>query len=150
MTADNKVCRQQTITIPPAAGGKFWQPLTHASDKWQVTYSTLRNSIEGYNGYVKDNGYAALGASDKRRIRGIAATTVFSAMCLMAANIRKIQKFLDEAAEQSDGTISHRKPVRRRARRRQQDAQDLINKIEAALPPEPSGPTRTPARPLRV
>ena len=150
LTSENRVCANRTVTIPPEAGGKFWQPLTHYSDKWQVTYTTLRNSIEGYNGYVKDNGYAALAAADKRRIRWIAATTVFFALCLRAANIRRIQKFLDEAAEQADGSISHRKPVRTRARRRTQDAHDLITKIEAAPPPESPGASRAPARPLRV
>lgn len=93
--------------------------------------------MEGYNGYAKDNARAALGAADKRRIRGIAAATVFAALALMATNLRKIQTFLDDATEQADGTVSHPKP---RARRRTQDKQDLLDKLDGAPPPVPTGP----------
>jgi len=51
----------------------------------------LRNTIEGLNGYAKDPAHQALAAPGRRRIRGIAAQSIFTALLLMAANIRKIR-----------------------------------------------------------
>jgi hypothetical protein len=132
-----RICQSRTMRIPPDAGIKFWQTLVYGSDLWQVTYSTLRNSIEGYNGFVKDHGYEGLGASDTRRIRGIAAATLFAALALMAAKVRKIQKFLDEATEQPCGTIAHKRKKQPRRRRRNQDIRDALTNVEAITPPLP-------------
>jgi hypothetical protein len=48
------ICSQQSLTLPPEAGAKFAQDLLYGSEEWHSTYATLRNSIEGFNGYVKD------------------------------------------------------------------------------------------------
>lgn len=63
---------------------------------------------------------------------------MFVALGLMAANIRRIQKFLDDAREQADGSISTPKPKSTRARRRTRDAKDLVSKIKATPPPTPT------------
>lgn len=65
------ICRQQSLTLPPEAGAKFAQDLLYGSHEWHATYATLRNSIEGFNGYVKDGAREALDDPERRpRPRG--------------------------------------------------------------------------------
>jgi hypothetical protein len=79
------------ITIPPDVGARYRQDLPYGSPAWHARYATLRNTIEGLNGYAKDPAHQALAAPARRRVRGIAACPVFTALLLMAANIRKIR-----------------------------------------------------------
>ena len=51
----------------------------------------MRNTIEGLNGLAKDPAHEALAQPARRRVRGIAAQSIFTALLLMAANIRKIR-----------------------------------------------------------
>jgi len=76
-------------------------------------YATLRNSIEGMNGYVKDGARKAIDDPERRRIRGVAAQSLFVAFLLAAANLRKIEAFLLERAALEAGTLRHL-PRRRR------------------------------------
>lgn len=133
------ICGHQTTTIPPDYYGKFWQHLRHESAEWHATYSTLRNCMEGYNGYVKDHGYEGLDDADKRRIRGIASATISAAFILMAANIRTIQKFLDNAKAREDGTVGVTVVKRIRKRRRQRDKRDAVKALHGA-PTDPAVP----------
>jgi hypothetical protein len=86
-----RICRQTAITIPPDTGARYRQDLPYGSPAWQARYATLRNTIEGLNGYAKDPARQALGQPARRRTRGIAACSLFTALLLMAANIRKIR-----------------------------------------------------------
>ena len=79
------------ITIAPDLGARYRQDLPHGSPAWHARYATLRNTIEGLNGYVKDPARQALAQPGRRRVRGIAACSLFTALLLMAANIRKIR-----------------------------------------------------------
>ena len=85
-----RLCRQTAITIPPGTGARYRQDLPYASPAWHARYATLRNTIEGLNGFVKDPAHEALAAPARRRVRGIAAQSLFTALLLTAANIRKI------------------------------------------------------------
>jgi hypothetical protein len=85
-----------------------------------AVYATLRNTTEGFNGFVKDGAYESLGQSRRRRIRGVAAQTVFTAVLLMAANLRKIQSFHQLAVIDADG-VARRPRSRRRTGRPIQD-----------------------------
>ncbi len=78
----------------------------------------MRNTIEGLNGYAKDPAHEALAQPARRRVRGIAAQSIFTALLLMAANIRKIRASRELAAEQQSGDTS------RRARRRRASLPD--------------------------
>jgi ferric-dicitrate binding protein FerR (iron transport regulator) len=71
----------------------------------------LRNTIEGLNGLVKDTAHEALAAPARRRIRGIAACSLFTALLLMAANIRKIRTW---RALTAPGKTRITRPARRR------------------------------------
>ncbi len=86
-----KICTQTAITIAPGTGARYRQDLPYGSPAWHAAYATLRNTIEGLNGLIKDPAHEALAQPARRRVRGIAAQSVFTALLLMAANIRKIR-----------------------------------------------------------
>jgi hypothetical protein len=62
------------------------------------TYATLRNTNNGFNGYVKDLAHEALDDAGHRRLNGVAAQSMLTALLVMAANVRKIRTFSDTAA----------------------------------------------------
>jgi hypothetical protein len=106
-----RTCTQTAITIPPDVGARYRQDLPYGSPAWHARYATLRNTIEGLNGYAKDPAHQALAQPARRRVRGIAAQSLFTALLLMAANIRKIRAW--RALTADDKTA-----IARRARRR--------------------------------
>jgi hypothetical protein len=114
-----RICRQTAITIPPGAGARYRQDLPYASPAWQARYATLRNTIEGLNGYAKDPAHQALGQPARRRVRGIAACSLFTALLLIAANIRKIRAW---RALTTDGKAC----AAQRARRRRTSLRDHL------------------------
>jgi len=107
-----KICRQTAITIPPGAGARYRQDLPYGSLAWHARYATLRNTIEGLNGYAKDPAHQALAQPGRRRVRGIAAQSIFTALLLMAANIRKIRAW---RALTAASQAAAQRPRRRRA-----------------------------------
>ena len=86
-----RLCTQTAITIAPDIGARYRQDLPYGAPAWHARYATLRNTIEGLNGYAKDPAHEALAQPARRRVRGIAAQSIFTALLLMAANIRKIR-----------------------------------------------------------
>ena len=92
-----------------------------APPAWHARYATLRNTIEGLNGYVKDPAHEALAQPARRRVRGIAAQSLFTALLLTAANIRKIRAWRAHTADDktrtarrhADGAPACRLPPRR-------------------------------------
>jgi hypothetical protein len=114
-----RICRQTAITIPPGTGARYRQDLPYGSPAWHARYATLRNTIEGLNGYAKDPARHALGQPGRRRVRGIAAQSVFTALLLMAANIRKIRAWRALTADRKAATAQ-------RARRRRAILRDYL------------------------
>jgi hypothetical protein len=106
-----QICRQTAITIAPDIGARYRQDLPYGTPAWQACYATLRNTIEGLNGYAKDPARQALAQPARRRVRGIAACSLFTALLLMAANIRKIRAWRALTHSTKEG-------ITRRARRR--------------------------------
>jgi hypothetical protein len=113
------ICRQTAITIAPDTGARYRQDLPYGSPAWHRSYATLRNTIEGLNGYAKDPAHEALAQPARRRVRGIAAQSIFTALLLMAANIRKIRAWRALTASDQAGTA-------RRARRRRTSLRDYL------------------------
>jgi hypothetical protein len=107
------ICRQTAITIAPDIGARYRQDLPYGSPAWHKSYATLRNTIEGLNGLIKDPAHEALAQPARRRVRGIAAQSVFTALLLMAANIRKIRAW--RALTARDKTAIVQRARRRRA-----------------------------------
>ena len=89
----DKICTQSSITIAPDVGARYRQDLAFESPQWTRTYATYRNTIEGLNGYVKDAAHESLQSPGRRRVRGIAAQSLFVALLLMASNFRKIAAY---------------------------------------------------------
>lgn len=114
-----RLCTQTAITIAPDVGARYRQDLPCASPPWHARYATLRNTIEGLNGFVKDPAHEALAQPARRRIRGIAAQSIFTALLLIAANIRKIRAW--RALTPSD-----KARITRRARRRRASLRDYL------------------------
>jgi len=114
-----KICRQTAITIAPDAGARYRQDLPYGSAAWHARYATLRNTIEGLNGYAKDPAHQALAQPGRRRVRGIAACSLFTALLLTAANIRKIRTWRALTAAGKTATTQ-------RARRRRTSLRDYL------------------------
>ena len=114
-----RLCRQTAITIAPDTGARYRQDLPYGSPAWHARYATLRNTIEGLNGYVKDPAHQALAQPGRRRVRGIAAQSIFTALLLTAANIRKIRAWRAL-------TASGKARTTRRARRRRASLTDYL------------------------
>jgi hypothetical protein len=113
--APDKICTQSSVDFAPEDGIRHAQYLDYGSEEWAKTYKHDRNTIESFNAQVKDPGYENLAASSRRRIRGFAAQQVLVTFLIVAANMRKIIKFLsdEERIRQIDG---FKKPSRRRDR----------------------------------
>ena len=114
-----RICTQTAITIAPDIGARYRQDLPYGSPAWHARYATLRNTIEGLNGYAKDPAHQALAQPARRRVRGIAAQSVFTALLLMAANIRKIRAWRALTARD-------KARITRRARRRRTSLRDYL------------------------
>ena len=114
-----KICTQTAITIAPDIGARYRQDLPYGSPAWHARYATLRNTIEGLNGYAKDPAHEALAQPGRRRARGIAAQSLFTALLLMAANIRKIRAWRALTARD-------KARIARRARRRRASLRDYL------------------------
>jgi hypothetical protein len=112
-----RICRQTAITIAPDTGARYRQDLPYGSPAWHARYATLRNTIEGLNSYAKDPAHQALAQPARRRVRGIAAQSIFTALLLAAANIRKIRAWRAL-------TASDKARITQRARRRRTSLRD--------------------------
>jgi len=110
------------------AGAKFAQALPHESEEWHAVYSTLRNSVEGMNAFIKDGAREAVDDPERRRIRGVAAQSLLVAFLLCAANLRKIDSYLAREEAEASGSV-RRLPPRR------------TTKAIGEFLPEAAGPT---------
>jgi len=129
-------CAQQSVTIAPEDAAKFRQELRFGTVEWQGVYNTLRNTIEGYNGFIKDEAVEDDAAPQRRRIRGTAAQTVLVGMLVFAANLRKIDAYIAQADPDEDGEL-YKKPRRRKTK-------PIVAWMAPDLPLT-RGPTPTPA-----
>jgi hypothetical protein len=106
------LCRQSAITIAPDVGARHAQSLAFGTESWAAHYATLRNTIEGWNGFAKDPAHEALGQPARRRVRGIAAQGILITLLYVAANLRKIDTHDRQMADLS--ALEARKRARRR------------------------------------
>jgi len=114
-----RLCIQTAITIAPDTGARYRQDLPYGTPAWHARYATLRNTIEGLNGLIKDPAHEDLAQPARRRVRGIAAQSVFTALLLMAASIRKVRAWRALTARD-------KARITRRARRRRTSLRDYL------------------------
>ncbi|MGO8873556.1 MAG: hypothetical protein ACLQPH_19555 [Acidimicrobiales bacterium] len=108
-------CRQETVTVPPVAGAKFYQFIPLGTPEHRKVYATLRNAVEGMNGFLKDSAFEGMGDPQRRRVRGVAAQSVLVAFQILAGNLRKIDTFLEKMSKtETDGAEERRTRRRRR------------------------------------
>jgi len=112
ITTTPRCCKQGSVTIGPAPLAKLRQDLLFQSPEWAARYHALRSTIEGMNGYLKDGAREALDDPERRRIHGVAAQSLFVALLVFAANVRKIQEFMKNSTV---GDRSRRRLPRRRS-----------------------------------
>jgi hypothetical protein len=89
-------------------------PRTFTESAWHAApngITSVRPRL-GINGIAKNRARAALDDPDRRRIRGVAAQSIFAALSLKATNLQQIQSFLTRAKADVDGVL--RSPRRRR------------------------------------
>lgn len=141
---DPDVCctNSTSITIPLAPRhtgnsnvAKYYQDLQYKAPEWQAVYGTLRNTIEGFNGFTKSPTEEDTEEPARRRIRGYAFQALAVAILIVASNIRKIDAWLNRRDEQPAPTPSS--PPRRR-RNARPDLADY-------LPPADGPPLAQPA-----
>lgn len=113
-TSPSKLCRQGSVSIPAIVGAKFRQDIRYGTPEWQRHYATARNTIEGFNGFIKDGAREGLADAKRRRFRGRTAQHLLVSLLLTAANIRKIRTW--EASQPSDAEPVP--TIKRRAKRR--------------------------------
>ena len=106
-----------TIPIAPRQAGnsniaKYFQDLRYKSPEWKSVYGTLRNTIEGFNGFTKSPTEEDTEEPARRRIRGYAFQAVAVALLIVASNIRKIDAWLRR--DEQPATTPSIPPGRRR------------------------------------
>jgi hypothetical protein len=95
--------------IRPSKSSRL-QDLHYGSDEWHGVYASLRNTVEGVNGVLKNGCHEGLSDSRRRPTRGIAAATLLTAVLVWAANLRRIHSFL----EQAEPSETNGEPTRKR------------------------------------
>lgn len=143
MPVKPKACRQQAVTVSDDAFPKFRQELRYQTPEWRAMYGSPRNTIEGFNGTVKDGNGMALEIPSRRRVRGIAAQWLLVLFMLLGENVRRIRSW-KQRAEAADGG-----EVRKASRARRRDADlaewkvERARRVDAGLPVFPVPKTRS-------
>jgi hypothetical protein len=117
--AADRICRQTSVSFPPTVSAKYRQDIQYGTDEWQEAYATARNTIEGFNGFIKDGAHEALADKTRRRLRGRAAQHLLTALLVMAANVRKIRAFMEDLKATP-------KEIQRKAERRQRRKRESL------------------------
>ncbi len=96
-------CSKPTFTLQPEDGLKHRQGLRYGTTEHTRVHQALRNAQEGLHNFLKDDQHEALSAPGRRRTRGIAAQSLYQAIGMAVASLRKIVFFLKEMRTDADG-----------------------------------------------
>ena len=103
-----EVCRNRSSTTKPKSRGlRHSQVLEYGSPEWKKAYTDGRNQIEAKNRLIKNEVDEAMASRDQRRFRGLGNHTLFTALRLVATNIRAVIHFLSrsEADQQAPASV---------------------------------------------
>lgn len=94
----DRICtNKESTSFGPETGLKHGQAVPYQSREWHQLYHTPRNTVEGMNSLVKDEGSASLASAGRRRARGYTLQWLYTAFLLAGTNIRNIDSFLTKA-----------------------------------------------------
>ncbi len=142
-----KICQQTTVKLFAGVHSKHQQDLPYESPEWHAVYHPLRNLIEGSNAHCKDTSTSGIEEAKRRRIRGIAATTLLLAVGIAAENLRKIAAFYRRADSNDDGSMTVNRPKPSRAKRRVHTTLGEHRPRLVNARNKPQHPTASPANP---
>ena len=108
----DKVCTQKSITIGPSPGAKWRQDIQYGTEAWRREMGR-RNEAEHFNADLKSAIQGALDSAGRRQVKGRTAATVFTAITIVAENVRRIDVFV---AIQAKPKASKPRSKRRRDR----------------------------------
>jgi len=122
---------KSTIHIPRDAGLKYRQKFVHLGKKWQDWFG-LRNTVESYNKYLKDQSPIDMQDASKRQARGNTFAALVATLIVVVANIRKIDGFILGLTHDGETTSKNRHEVVSPFDDNQLDV-DAINAVAAAV-----------------
>lgn len=124
------ICEQASVTLEFADDdiARYWQKYQYMSPEWQAHYNGPRNTVEGYNGLVKDDVLGRLDQPGLRRMRGYGKQLIVISLMVSAANMRKVRRFL-ENLDSGKSTPENVTPVRR-AHRLNSSLQDHLPDVD--------------------
>ncbi|GAB2526694.1 hypothetical protein [Paramicrobacterium agarici] len=111
----DRVCTKTCVTIKRTDGLRYKQALEFGSEEWYAFHKHARNSIEGVNSYLKDDGKEQIDSTKRRLVRGFAAAQFFLTVLMVNYNIRTLAAFVHDQVK--DGTYGQEhEPVDREKR----------------------------------
>jgi hypothetical protein len=86
---------KESVSIPAEfKGSKYLQDLHYGSPEWKEMHTVGRQTMEGYNGYVKHGGKGAMKDPSRRLLRGFTAQFFLVAFQILQANMLLIDAWL--------------------------------------------------------
>tara|TARA_R110002051_G_scaffold325547_1_gene428754 strand:- start:280 stop:2193 length:1914 start_codon:yes stop_codon:yes gene_type:complete len=96
----DRICKQHSVSFEHAEIQKRAQGLVYGTEKWETFHQYARNGIESLNAQIKTGGTSDIQTASRRRTRGIAAASIFSAFLLVQHNLTRIASFLKKEFEE--------------------------------------------------
>ncbi|TQO18863.1 hypothetical protein FB472_0390 [Rhodoglobus vestalii] len=110
------ICKQHSVSFEHAEIQKRSQGLVHGTEEWETFHHYARNGIESVNAQIKTGGTADIQTASRRRTRGIAAASIFSAFLLTQHNLTRITDFIREILDAKKRSGQRGTPAKRRSR----------------------------------
>jgi len=96
----DRICKQHSVSFEHAEIQKRAQGLVYGTEEGETFHQYARNGIESLNAQIKTGGTADIQTASRRRTRGIAAASIFSAFLLVQHNLTRIASFLKKEFEE--------------------------------------------------
>lgn len=111
-----KACANKTFQIPAHLGLRHEQAFPYQGPEWRSYNNRFRSANEGKNGSAKNPARQAIGTAGRRRVRGLAANGIITAVQLAAENLTSVKRFIQAAEPDCDGIATRTYPQYRGAR----------------------------------
>jgi hypothetical protein len=122
-----RICRQTAITIPPGTGARYRQDLPYGTPAWHAHYAHLAQyHRRPQRAHQRHRPRGPRRPPRRRRVRGIAAQSIFTAPLLMAANLLLMAASIRKIRAWRALTASGNPATAQRARRRRASLRDYL------------------------